>query len=121
MTDAPKTGLSRRGVVASTVALFVGGGAEAAASKSAVSSLLQDLEAARAVGRAMRDQGLSAVGVFEGAAVCDTSRPLAERRRLLREQVRADFAAGRTRRAEGWILSETEAMLCVAIAEEGAA
>lgn len=74
------------------------------------------LDAARALGaRCANGQPLAALleGLCETAA--DRERlargPVKDVRAMLDAKIRADFISGRTRRIDGWVLSETETRL----------
>ena len=79
------------------------------------------LDAARALGRACGD-GSNPETLLDG--LCDTpearrrlaSVPLGELRVAMESKIRADYTHGRTRRIDGWVLSETETRLFAIIA-----
>jgi len=85
-------------------------------------------ESARVVGRAylrrepaeanaarLRERILADLGLDADAAAASADRELRER---LRHRVRADFAAGRIVKLDGWILSLTEVRLSALVALE---
>lgn len=79
------------------------------------------LDAARALGRACGD-GSNPETLLD--RLCDTpearrrlaSAPIRELRVAMETKIRADYTHGRTRRIDGWVLSETETRLFAIIA-----
>jgi len=72
------------------------------------------------VGRVLLKAGVNAAEAFGldfVDAAARTPEPEALRRRFA-QNVRADFAAGRTVRVAGWTLSRTEAQLCIRVARD---
>jgi hypothetical protein len=79
------------------------------------------LTAARALGKVCGD-GRDAAALLD--SLCDgpggrlhvANAPLGELRKAMEMRIRADFMHGRTRRIDGWMLSETETRLYAIIA-----
>jgi hypothetical protein len=79
------------------------------------------LDAARALGKACGD-GRGLDSLLDG--LCETpeerrhlvSAPLDELRVAIEKRIRADYVYGRTRRIDGWVLSETETRLFAIVA-----
>jgi hypothetical protein len=89
---------------AALVDLLKSPGSAAAVGRAYLGAYPDEADAARLalhLERALRAQGLE-----------PRRAPAPRLRAALAEQSRADFAAGRTVRVEGWVLSQSEARLC---------
>jgi len=94
-----------------------------------LASLFSDLASARTLGRAVAaaqpcfaPPGAALRACRPDVAACVEAPSAGARpRELVRDAVRADFAAGRTVLVRGWLLARTEALLCVVALEDGMA
>jgi hypothetical protein len=84
-----------------------------------LAGLIADDGAAQSLGAAClaaSPSGACDAGALAAAIVAEAPQAFADReslRAVVAKRVRDDFAAGRVVRADGWIISETEATLCV--------
>lgn len=120
--------LSRRNVLAAGLAapLLTQAHASAAdpvaACRASLARLFPNsIDAARALGAACHHDGDVATLIHALCPSADERRQLAagsvdELRAMLDTKIRADFTEGRTRRIDGWVLSETETRLYAILA-----